>query len=228
MSAAPRQVVSGMVMNHTRSWLTAPIGNDDGISVIDITDPSNPAYCFVSIRGLSTYYQPRQMHPLSGTEYVHAYYPSPSVTTGDAEADIQTLLTALQGYERIDRQALFESWPTEYGSEIFRLSIDIERRIPNRQIPSLADLAIVPTMEYALQTDDFSGIADSLMIPGRLDIVRNHLKGIRPIPNSAMSLLCQVVSRDELDEGRLIFRISDCPPNRFLILWRRRARAWNP
>ncbi|TFK47721.1 hypothetical protein OE88DRAFT_1685546 [Heliocybe sulcata] len=177
---------AGRLYGTNISLLTADVGsteavsNTDGISIVDVTDPSNPAYCFVS-----------QLRPLSAGEYIHM------------DAELEASLAALQAYEVVDRQALFESWPTEYGSEIFRQSIDI-LRAPDRKMLSLADLAIGPAMEYALQEDDFSGIVEALIMPGRVNIVRDYFNCMRPIPDSAIYLLHEVVSSlDGLAEGRL-------------------------
>ena len=51
--------------------------NDDGITVVDITDPSQPAYCFM---------HPSQVTPLSAYEYLRCYYDLPNLCRGPGAA----------------------------------------------------------------------------------------------------------------------------------------------
>jgi hypothetical protein len=54
------------------------LDNNDGITVIDVTDPESPAYCFVSVYGLGCSEDTsniQDMTPLSATQYLRAYYP---------------------------------------------------------------------------------------------------------------------------------------------------------
>ncbi|KAI0043324.1 hypothetical protein FA95DRAFT_1563448 [Auriscalpium vulgare] len=51
--------------------------NDDGITVIDVTDPLRPAYCFNDVGGL----------PLSAVEYVGRYYKLPDDATSENPSD---------------------------------------------------------------------------------------------------------------------------------------------
>lgn len=189
------------------SFLSADIGSteagpdDDGISVIDLTDPFHPTYCFVSVQGLPTSLQPPLLHPLSAAQYLRAYFPSPAGLV-NIEAEIRPVLPIIRSYKILDRQALFEAWQAEYGSEIFRLSIDIAGPSP-QHIASLADMAIAPAMEHAVQTDDFSGIAEALIMPGRAKVVRHLLKSMQAIPNSAIPVVLQLLPTDEIREGRL-------------------------
>ncbi|KAI0653522.1 hypothetical protein C8Q70DRAFT_927520 [Cubamyces menziesii] len=61
--------------------------NDDGFSIIDITDPQTPAYCFVS--GPGPYFVPPQTKPIPAHRYLadyHALHRIPPFDPGHPEA----------------------------------------------------------------------------------------------------------------------------------------------
>lgn len=49
--------------------------NNDGITVVDITDSSDFKYCFMNIDHLEGEIEPPKFVPLSAKEYVQCYYP---------------------------------------------------------------------------------------------------------------------------------------------------------
>jgi hypothetical protein len=99
------------------------VDNDDGISIIDITDLVSPRYCmvFFSHRADEQYV----LRPLSAKEYVEHYYPfinpekkaeSDPHDGGEEEAaSIRTAYEGLLGIPLIDMATLAETWPDEYG-----------------------------------------------------------------------------------------------------------------
>jgi hypothetical protein len=99
------------------------VDNDDGISIIDITDLLSPRYCmlFFSHQADEQYV----LRPLSAKEYVEHYYPfinpekkaeSDPHDGGEEEAaSIRTAYEGLLGIPLIDMATLAETWPEEYG-----------------------------------------------------------------------------------------------------------------
>ena len=71
--------------------------NNDGIT-IDVTNPELPAYCFVSIYGISCVDRSSipDMTPLSATQYLRGYYPPNDMDDYDQE---QSILTTLRPFE---------------------------------------------------------------------------------------------------------------------------------
>ncbi|KAL6302800.1 hypothetical protein BKA93DRAFT_917900, partial [Sparassis latifolia] len=99
---------SGVTFHH--SLLRASMGswdgdNNDGISVIDVTDPGNPAYCFA----LST------STPLSGEQYMRAYYPVPTQSedpeySRQIEEIVLKIIALLDGEKMVTLDMLAEAW----------------------------------------------------------------------------------------------------------------------
>ncbi|KAJ7484709.1 hypothetical protein FB451DRAFT_1233259 [Mycena latifolia] len=94
--------------------------NNDGITVIDITEPTNPSYCFVSIWGLEASGGVKRRVPLSAEEYVRAYYPVPSEKqkekkgVKETEEDVQNKIDSLRDQRIMTLDVLAETWPKEY------------------------------------------------------------------------------------------------------------------
>lgn len=81
-----------------------PLDNNNGISIIDITDPLNPSYCFVdgSLEGET---------PLNASDYVRAYYPVPNAEQDEYENDefVQESIAALAGENSVTWEMLAEA-----------------------------------------------------------------------------------------------------------------------
>ena len=85
------------------------LDNNDGITVIDVTDPEAPAYCFVSICGLSKSDDTsniKNMTSLSATRYLRSYYPKIKMDDSETldQREImfeQSILTTLRPFESV-------------------------------------------------------------------------------------------------------------------------------
>src|SRR5438552_2701218 len=102
-----------MEVSHVVSFMSRTnmldIDNNDGISVIDVTDPLAPSYCFVSVNGNRV--------PLSAIEYVRMYYPVPTLGYKPRRMKDDIVLAAirlLDGVPMISLSMLAECWPAEY------------------------------------------------------------------------------------------------------------------
>ncbi|GLB42897.1 hypothetical protein LshimejAT787_1203460 [Lyophyllum shimeji] len=97
--------------------------NNGGISVIDITDPENPAYCFVAVHGLESEVGVPLLVPLSAEDYVRAYYPGVDEEELEIEGarsieeDVISSITRLDGEPLVDLDMLAETWPGAGFSE---------------------------------------------------------------------------------------------------------------
>ena len=91
--------------------------NNDGITIINVTNPESPAYCFVSICRLECDDSSNipLMTPLSATQYLRGYYPK-DITVDDYDLE-QSVLATLRPFESVPMitiDMLAEAWPGEY------------------------------------------------------------------------------------------------------------------
>ncbi|VDB96757.1 unnamed protein product [Peniophora sp. CBMAI 1063] len=198
--------------------------NDDGITIIDVTDPSKPSYCFNQIGG----------PPLTAEQYVRQYYPQTIdlASVNDAQVQDNDTLTKAVATEHMVLQAisplqdvplmsidsLVEAWPEDYyrarrkmlaagtyvsgdpGSPdnpipaVFTSYISSRRSPP--AIPSLADISLRQAILYAVNEGDVESIQDSTSQPGQREIIFSTLRDISPLPQAGAELLAFAIGRD--------------------------------
>ncbi|KAG9219118.1 hypothetical protein CCMSSC00406_0001528 [Pleurotus cornucopiae] len=161
-------------------------GPDDGISVIDVTDPMDPAYCHV----LSD-------RPLPAEGYIRSYYayPADDSEEGDSELekDIAALIASLDDVKLITTEMLAEAWPREYARAGGGSKTD-EVADPSDQ-PALADDNI----------GNFDELEKLVWIPEKAKLIKAALREIDPFPDAAIPLLRRVyevesqTNKNELD-----------------------------
>ncbi|KAK7440623.1 hypothetical protein VKT23_016971 [Stygiomarasmius scandens] len=179
--------------------------NNDGITVIDVTDPSDPGYCFVYSSG-----EP----PVDARGYICHYTEETSPTVHESEiADLDhiRLLTA---------QELAEVWPNEYlvfatpgSGEAETSTEDVAPELENhcQTVPSLVDLAFAPALEHALATDDTEQFEETLWMPGKADLTKRVLMTQNPLCNCGMRLLIKLLTKELRSTSRFILDLSVFP-----------------
>lgn len=86
--------------------------NNDGITVIDLTDQEHPAYCFFTLDGIEASKNPGPNVVLSAKDYVLAYYPDLKWHDGtDARPQIAPELAVIAPYRVLSRAELGEIFP---------------------------------------------------------------------------------------------------------------------
>lgn len=96
------------------------IDNNDGITVIDITRPESPTYCFAALWGLETEVEVPSLVPLSATQYIRAYYPAldPDQPQDDGakqkERNVCRAIGFLAGVPMVTQDVLHETWPSVF------------------------------------------------------------------------------------------------------------------
>ncbi|KAF8487935.1 hypothetical protein JB92DRAFT_2661113, partial [Gautieria morchelliformis] len=126
---------------------------DDGVTVIDITDLSSPAYCFVSLRGLEAAKVRVPLSiPLTAETYVRAYYPLPSEknfgsveekeVNDEVQQDVEKHISLFRGIRLIEPWVLYSTWP----------SVGYFKEQPNPQVTESTDTGpgIPPLTELCL------------------------------------------------------------------------------
>jgi hypothetical protein len=178
--------------------------NNDGISVIDVTDPESPAYCFVSVTGTESEADLEMRVPLSGEQYARAYYPLPTSKemedkgTRLSEENVVEVIATLHGEKMVTLDMLAEAWPQEYQSDPEALS-KVDQSTPSEEaevpstIPSLTDLTMRPAVAHALETGDTTQIEELLWMPDKAKLIESVLHDTTPFPESGLPLLEKVI-----------------------------------
>jgi hypothetical protein len=175
------------------------VDNNEGICIIDITDPLSPRYCMMFLRQGQA--PERYLYrPLSAKEYVERYYPSTSLETNeerDEAARIRKAYEGLLSIPPIDIATLAETWPGKYWAsrpqnrwEVGDYAPDSDDRdinVVNRvktigegpgyeekkeKIPSLATMTIFKAVQAILQDEDNANQIDFLLqLPMRQELI---------------------------------------------------------
>jgi hypothetical protein len=170
--------------------------NNDGITVIDITTPENPSYCFISGSDLSN---AKDRVPISAEEYVRSYY---SVPDGEEEGNrdeecVLKSIASLEGEPLVSLEMLADAWPHEYqkASEHRQTAAsNTSEETANTAIPALTDLALKPAVEYALRTDQTTEIEELLWMPRKTELIKEILQAENPFPATGIALLIKIIA----------------------------------
>ncbi|KAJ7507695.1 hypothetical protein B0H11DRAFT_1848900 [Mycena galericulata] len=176
--------------------------NNDGITVFDITDPTNPSYCFVSTFGLEASVSVPQRVPLSAEQYARAYYPVPSDKEKEDEGvklnedDVQAKIDSLRDERLMTLDVLAEAWPDEYELPKTTTTSVVEDTGLSNAFPSLADLSLEPALKHAIEIGDTEELEELVWLPGKAGSIKSILQGQNPLPDSALPLLGKVVQHE--------------------------------
>ncbi|KAF8165997.1 hypothetical protein B0H34DRAFT_649747 [Crassisporium funariophilum] len=186
--------------------------NNDGITIIEITDPEKPSYCFVFINGTEVL---PGMSPLSASQYVRSYYPKPENISmnKDDKAEEASVLATLQPFESsslISSHMLAETWPGEYKAKIStNLAATSSDLLTPVGVPSLADMAIGPALHHALQTGEIAQLEPFLWHPNKSTQMKQNLRTYDMLSGDAISLLTKIVN-NELGETKTVDLANFC------------------
>ncbi|KAF7301362.1 hypothetical protein MIND_00701400 [Mycena indigotica] len=172
--------------------------NNDGITVFDITNPADPAYCHVSIYGLEAARDNVESRvPLSAERYVRAYYPETATKDMENpdldELDVRAKFDALRGERLMTIDVLAEAWPEEYNEGDSKPAV--KQKKPRQHLPTLVELTLGPAVEHGLKTGDLEVIEDMVWHPGKAAAMWPALRRQNPFPEVGMSLLIKVVQQ---------------------------------
>ncbi|ETW84443.1 hypothetical protein HETIRDRAFT_416134 [Heterobasidion irregulare TC 32-1] len=171
--------------------------NNDGITIIDITDCQSPAYCFVSVGSMESRVRVPSWRPLTAERYCRAYYPrpDPEILDQDDEArrleeNVVSIIASLDNETVLDYSVLVDTWPTEYRKKV--LSASPAHEAPTL-IPSLIEMSIEPSIASVIQGGDTSSMRSVMAQPDKCPIVRSKLKELSPFPDEAIPLLLDLL-----------------------------------
>ena len=183
------------------------IDNNDGITIIDVTDAEIPAYCFVFIDGLE--YEDTSnipgMTPLSATQYLRGYYPKVKMDDSETPDHYQIMLeqfvlSTLRPFESVRMitiDMLTEARPGEYTSdEPNSAGLSIEPEESSATVtsihtpPSLVDM----TFNSALQTSEMDYLGPFMWLPGNLSKIKVALRAHNPLSAIDLVLLSKAIA----------------------------------
>ncbi|KAF4619320.1 hypothetical protein D9613_004888 [Agrocybe pediades] len=191
--------------------------NNDGITVLDISDPLSPSYCFVSIYGLSIHDQEAasedvpELVPLSAKTYVRAYYPEEETSSSEEneevsaleERSVQGAIRSLDPYPVISLQTLHATWPDEYELEgemevetqsntiPAAAALDNDNDVALPLAPSLVDAIFRRAVETAIATNTIDELESFLNDEEKVCAMKDILRARKPIEDGAPFLLLQ-------------------------------------
>ncbi|KZT12653.1 uncharacterized protein LAESUDRAFT_709867 [Laetiporus sulphureus 93-53] len=174
--------MGGMAFTHC--LLNAGMGcwdgdNNDGISIIDVTDPGRPAYCFMMDDRL-----------LSASGYLHLYRGDPVFN--------RRYIDALNGVEMISVEMLAEAWP-----KVFRYDglteghpLQADTGDSSSTVAPLTDIALKPALMRFIELEDVDALDQFLWLPGKADQMKSLIRELKPIPATAALLLRKLYGND--------------------------------
>ncbi|KAH9950063.1 hypothetical protein B0H21DRAFT_706537 [Amylocystis lapponica] len=161
----------------TRSWGRT---NDDGISVIDVTDPEAPKYCLVLNR---------DREPITAEEYVRRFPVPPrpdEFFRFTDEDDTPQVVNLMRGEEMITLSMLAEAWPDEYEDVGVAVADTSEEA-------SFVTAANTPALAHAIESGDTGNLEELLWLPGKAGHVVSILREMSPFPDAALPLLLKAL-----------------------------------
>ncbi|KIY67804.1 hypothetical protein CYLTODRAFT_490290 [Cylindrobasidium torrendii FP15055 ss-10] len=171
--------------------------NNDGITIVDVTDPTHPSYCFVAPGYIEAVEEVDNWVPLSAEEYVRAYYPAGKLDP-KVEEDVVQTIARLDGTPVLSINALAEAWPHEYEAEEESVDSDEDKDPVAATIPSLSSLAI----DAAISSEQMAGLEDLAWMPDKAALIMARLRSALEIPDSAIPVLAEAV-KSEVQAGNV-------------------------
>lgn len=204
--------------------VTRHIVNDDGLTIIDITDPASPACCFL---------QWGEILPLDARGYLAHYGWTAQDERRSDEIGLKyaSAIQALDDVPLVPSHALAETWPKSFAyhqqvtnrklanDEVNDEDYGAEAQVESRNVPdgakpsvdsgldegqtlapgtfpSLADMALRKAVSQGLKTGDTLPIEDIFWLPGRADMIRQLLYEQGWIQDSAVPLMKRLAEQD--------------------------------
>ena len=213
---------ASVLENDTIAHLIPSPDNNDGISIIDVTDPMAPSYCFVSFDGIEAEGELPSRVPLSAEDYARAYYPKYTLPAQNeaaeteeeakrrrnslsVEEDVQATIAKLKDVKLVSREMLSEAWPAEYEMAVDKKeATDAGTETDTSALLSLADMTMALAVTQAVQGGDTTDIEAMVWMPGKASLVKTTLRELSPFPDTGMVLLAKAIEKElETDKTQL-------------------------
>ncbi|KAI9766204.1 MAG: hypothetical protein M1835_007231, partial [Candelina submexicana] len=160
--------------------------NNNGITIVDITQLDNVRYCFVDFYGMESEREVPLNTPLSARTYLEAYYGSEKWSN-----EYNEKLEGLQSFGLINVGALHETWPAGEWSGISNVEQDHSTNLEVSRLSarSLADTSLDILIDNALgaqHVDDLSWMQEAELVREFIPALRSRLYQRPTIAGSAV------------------------------------------
>ncbi|KAF9555370.1 hypothetical protein CPC08DRAFT_753139 [Agrocybe pediades] len=241
-----QESVSSRVSAYPVDYGSTTGDNNDGITVLDISDPFSPSYCFVSIYGLEAVADVPELVPLSAETYVRAYYPEeeePSSEENEEASEsalvenlVQAAIRSLDPYPVISLQTLHTTWPDEYDDpmekETLSSTIPASAAQNNRDdvalpvVPSLVDVIFRRAVERAIATDTIDELEPFLNVEEKVSVMKDILRAQNPIEDGASFLLLQRLLQADLHSKTIDLSSLHLSKDQMQRLFHKQSQSW--
>ncbi|KAF9028612.1 hypothetical protein BDP27DRAFT_1350056 [Rhodocollybia butyracea] len=186
--------------------------NDDGLTILDVTDPLKPSYAFVLSPEMESDFGDL---PCTARDYLEVYHPNGSdedMSRSEEDADEESnrfysaLTAKFDSVPFLTEDMLAEAWPSEFGAAKDTLYGDATRtstpkHIPepsilssDPKVPALSELVVAPAVVHSLELGDTSHI--ELLVPGKITQIKAALCATSPFPETGLTLLLSIVQEE--------------------------------
>ncbi|KAI5889170.1 uncharacterized protein SCHCODRAFT_02585197 [Schizophyllum commune H4-8] len=170
------------------SWGCWDGDNNDGLTIIDVTDPYNPRYCFLGGNETET----EDTGRLTAQKYLEAYYDI-ELEDPQMRAHLQQVLDACKGFELIDVAALREAFPSDFKGPPSVKKAE-EEKTAKKEVPSLTSLTLGPVVKQAVQSGELEAIEPILIQADKLPQILEALRVVQaPFPDSGLAFVSKVI-----------------------------------
>ncbi|KAF2237020.1 hypothetical protein EV356DRAFT_512294 [Viridothelium virens] len=137
--------------------------NNDGVTIVDITEPTHPAYCFLAVPGCQV--EAELMTPLRAVDYISAYL--------DSHEYPESVLKSFEHCSLISAESLHATWPRDewnVGSgnsgkvDIFKSVSDEDDSKRGDETPSLRKMSLEKTIDECFKTSDLTAVLSEAKI----------------------------------------------------------------
>ncbi|KAF9562441.1 hypothetical protein CPC08DRAFT_687668 [Agrocybe pediades] len=158
-------------------------GGNDGMTVLDISDPFSPSYYFFFVP---------TMVPLSAETYVRAYSEEwlEAGKLEQVEKRVQAAIRSLDRYPIISLNTLHATWPDVYrvtGVSNWLSDRDVDLLV----VPTLVDLIFRRAVERAISKKTIDKLGAFFNINEKVSVMKDILRAQNPFKNGASFVLLQ-------------------------------------
>jgi hypothetical protein len=118
-------------------------------------------------------------------------------------------MASLKDAKVVTLEMLAEAWPDEYENSLSKAqekkAADVEMQSEsevNSDLPSLADMTLVPAVAHAITSGETADIETMLWMPGKIPGVKTALRAQSPFPDAGVALLVKLLQKELEPDSR--------------------------
>ncbi|KAL9090466.1 MAG: hypothetical protein Q9165_005227 [Trypethelium subeluteriae] len=150
--------------------------NNDGVTIVDITEPAHPGYCFVAVPGCEV--EVEFMTPLRAIDYVSAY--------DTTRKPPESVAKSFDHYSLVSAESLHATWPrdewnveSESAGEvgIFKPPLDEDNSNEEYGTPSFRKMCLEKTIDEYFKTSDLTAaLPEAKLLPDFFSSIERRLR----------------------------------------------------